>query len=124
MRMGALTPARAAWCWRMAWAATKPASTPATPIIVRGSTTRRRRTRRLWARAFPRGGGPASGVEWARSLMGEDVDLLPAGDVQGGARRQELETGLRKLHAPLAFEHRVESRLYLMKALDIRGGVR
>src|ERR1700744_4616499 len=104
----------------MAWAATKPASIPATAIIVMGRTIRRTRTRRLWARALPLGGGPTIGAERAKSLMGEDVDILPAGDVQRRTGRQKLEAGLCQLHPSLAHEHEVESRLYIVQSLHIR----
>src|SRR5438270_3514470 len=43
--------------------------------------------------------------------MREDVLLGPARDIEQGARREEIETGLCQWHPPLALEPLVELRL-------------
>src|SRR5260221_5965445 len=130
MRMGAAASMWAAACRRTAWAITSPARTATTATISMGSSQRRTRTRRLCARALPRGrrAGPR---EWragrpkvrAVSAMGENVDLFPSGHVQAGAMRQEVEAGLGQVHAALADQHGVESDLEGVQVEDIRRGV-
>ena len=41
-------------------------------------------------------------------LMSENVAFAPAGEVEFGARGQEIEAGLGQFHPAFAFEHRIE----------------
>src|ERR1700761_6915649 len=76
----------------------------------------RRRLRRSARATSDR--GPATG-----SGMGEDVDLGPAGEIQLGARGEEVEAGLRDLHPALADQPRVELLLHLMEEADVGSGI-
>ena len=55
--------------------------------------------------------------------MCEDVDLFPAGQIQFGARREKVKTGLRQLSAVFAGKHGIERGLQGMQMGDIGGGV-
>src|SRR5258708_32360124 len=55
--------------------------------------------------------------------MRENVLGLPAAEVEPGAGRQELETGLRQLGAALARQHGVEPFAQAMKMQHVGGSV-
>ena len=55
--------------------------------------------------------------------MGEDVGLLPAGEIEFGAGREKIETGLGEVRASLTGQHRVQHRLKLVQIGDIVGGI-
>ena len=54
--------------------------------------------------------------------MSEDV-VLEAGEVEAGARRQEIERRLGQVRAPFAFEHGVEALFQFVQVQHVRGRV-
>src|SRR5258707_301684 len=75
-------------------------------------------------------GFAASGIAWAASnmtnlfpdvtsSMREDIHLGPAGEIELGARGQEVETGLRQSRAAFARQHDVELFLQFMQIGDV-----
>ena len=77
----------------------------------------------------PAGGDQPAGVDRVggaaahRSAVREDVDLVPAGEVEPRPVRQEVEAGLRELRPPLARQPRVERRLQPVQVEDVGGGI-
>src|SRR5712691_2818299 len=57
------------------------------------------------------------------ALMREDVLLRPAGQIKQGACRQEIKAAAGQVGAPLARQHRVESRPQRVQVQHVRGGI-
>ena len=55
--------------------------------------------------------------------MCEDICFWPTGQIQLGARRQEIKTGLRYLGPVFAGQKHIEFFLELVQELDIRRGI-
>src|SRR3546814_14064357 len=64
--------------------------------------------------------GPAQGC---LPLMGKDVDFLPAGNVERGARGQELEAGPCQALAALAPQHDTQLGAQVGQMQDVAGGI-
>src|SRR3546814_1989670 len=56
-------------------------------------------------------------------LMGKDVDFLPAGNVERGARGQELEAGPCQALAALARQHDIQLGAQVVQMQDVGGSI-
>src|SRR4051812_21354191 len=90
-----------------------------------GSTTRARWTRRERARQrrksrlYPARSASRVVIQ-GPSGVGEDVDVFPAGQVEGGAVGKILEGGLGQLHAAFADQHGVQALAQGMQVQHVR----
>src|SRR3546814_6019700 len=55
--------------------------------------------------------------------MGKDVDFLPAGNVERGARGQELEAGPCQALAALARQHDIQLGAQVVQMQDVGGSI-
>ena len=55
--------------------------------------------------------------------MGKDILLRPAGQIEGGARRNEIEAPLGKIDTAFALQHLVEPGAQFVQVDDIEGRV-
>lgn len=63
------------------------------------------------------------GPESEMLLMGKDVDVAPAREIQRGASRQEIETGLGQGPTPLPIQNRVQFVAQPVQVKHVRSSI-